>query len=186
MKRVLCLITNGFEEIETVTPIDILRRAGVEVTVASVGVSIHVTGRSGIVMHADTTFSQVEDPSTFDLLLLPGGPQVKTLREEGSATALARQYAKSLKPVAAICAAPLILKDAGLLEGTPYTAHFSTREELPSPREEPVVADGLIITSQGAGTSLEFALHLVELLAGPAAARDVAAAIMRNPASSHA
>ncbi len=186
MKRILCLITDGFEEIETVTPIDILRRAGVEVTLASVGVSIHVTGRNSIVMHADTTLSQIEDPLSFDLLLLPGGPQVKRLREDGTAAVLARQYATALKPVAAICAAPLLLKDAGLLNGTRYTAHFSTRSELPDPQPEPVVTDGSLITSQGAGTSLAFALHLAETLVGPDIAREVAAAIMQNPASSPA
>lgn len=185
MKRVLCLITDGFEEIETITPIDILRRAGVEVTVAAVGDSIHVTGRSSIVMHADTTLDQVEQPQSFDLLLLPGGPQVKALRADGRAAALAAQYAAEQKNVAAICAAPLILKDAGLLEGKRYAAHFSSKDELPAAANESVVTDGLLITSRGAGTSMDFALHLVTLLVGPEAAASVAAAIMLNPASAH-
>jgi protein deglycase len=182
MKRVLCLIADGFEEIETITPIDLLRRAGVDVRIAAVGDSMHVTGRSGVVMHADSTLSQVEQVEDFDLLLLPGGPQVKALRADGRAASLAASYFTKGRPVAAICAAPLILKDAGLLEGASYTAHFSTRDELPEAASEVVVTHGHLITSQGAGTAFEFALQLVYLLAGAETAQAVAASIMLNRA----
>lgn len=179
MKRVLCLITDGFEEIETVAPVDLLRRAQIQVTMAALGDTIHVTGRCGITIHADTPLAAVAEPEAFDLLLIPGGPQVKALREDGRPADLARHYASSGKPVAAICAAPLVLKDAGLLEGRRFTCHDGTADELP--QRDPgqaVVQDSGIITSQGAGTSVSFGLALVRLLAGEAAEQAVKKGVM--------
>lgn len=177
-KRVLCIITDGFEEIETVAPVDILRRAGVEVVVASLSQSIHVTGRNHITLHADGTLDAAGG-AAFDLLLLPGGPHVKALREDGRAARLAAEYHAAGRPVAAICAAPTILHDAGLLAGRRFTSHNGVRDELPAGRvDEPVVRDGLLITSQGAGTSIAFALSLVRLLCGERAEASVREGIM--------
>ncbi|TDU66479.1 4-methyl-5(b-hydroxyethyl)-thiazole monophosphate biosynthesis [Prosthecobacter fusiformis] len=177
-KRVLCLLTDHFEEIEAITPVDLLRRAGVEVVMASMRESIQVVGRSGILIKADSHFASV-DPTTFDLLFIPGGPAVKALREDGRAAALAQSFISAGKTVAAICAAPLVLHDAGLLTGKKYTAHDSTYEELTEadPAQE-VVTDGLIITSRGAGTALAFGLALVAQLTTPEEAAKVARAIM--------
>lgn len=118
------------------------------------------------------------DPSGFDLLLIPGGPGVAKLREDGRPAGLARQFHDHGKPVAAICAAPLVLMDAGLLEGRRFTAYQSVRETLVHAIEGRVVEDGNIITSRGAGTALDFGLALVARLAGQAAADRVAAEIM--------
>jgi 4-methyl-5(b-hydroxyethyl)-thiazole monophosphate biosynthesis len=177
-KRVLCLLGPGFEEIETIAPIDLLRRAGAEVIVASLPEDPLVIGRSGIMVQADTTLARVAD-QTFDLLLIPGGPGVKGLRADGRPARLAGAYALAGRPVVAICAAPLVLADAGLLTGRRFTAHFSTREELPQAlTEEKVVQDGNLITSRGAGTSIEFGLALVHRLFGAEVAQTVAKAIM--------
>lgn len=177
-KRVLCLLTEGFEEIETVTPVDLLRRAGAEVVLAALGEGIHCTGRCGIVLHADAKLVDV-DPTDFDLLLLPGGPGVQRLRAEGRAASLACDFAKSGRAVAAICAAPLVLHDAGLLAGRAYTAHDSTWELLAEARGgERVVVDGALITSRGAGTALEFGLALIEFLFGAGEREKVARAVM--------
>ncbi len=179
MPRVLCIITEGFEEIETLAPIDLLRRAGVEVTLAALGETMHVTGRSALTIHADMPLSGVTEPDGFDLLLLPGGPQVTALRQDGRAAALAKSYANAGKPVAAICAAPLVLKDAGLLQGRRFTSHSGTAGELPARiLDEAVVQDGLLITSQGAGTSIAFGLALVRLLAGEESERSVRQGMM--------
>jgi len=175
-KRVLCLLVDGFEEIETVTPVDLLRRAGVEVVMASLGQGT-VTGRCGIRLEADTTLDVVA-PEGFDLLLIPGGPGVAALRADGRPAALARDFSEAGKTVAAICAAPLVLKDAGLLDGRDFTAHSATYGELPGVCSERVVIDGNLITSRGAGTALDFGLALVRHLAGDAAADEVAKAIM--------
>jgi protein deglycase len=176
MATALVLITDGFEEIETLTPVDVLRRAGVVVLLAGVKDGIHVTGRSGVTLHADSPLGGVSQRYEFDLLVLPGGPQVKALRADGRAAALARAYALAGKPVAAICAAPLLLEDADLLQGRRFTCYPG--EKIPGRLAEPaVITDGLITTSRGAATSLAFALELVRILCGQAKAAEVAAAI---------
>lgn len=175
-KRVLCLLVDGFEEIETVTPADLLRRAGVEVVMASLRQKT-VTGRCGIRLEADASLDSI-NAGDFDLLLLPGGPGVAAMRADGRPAALAREFHKAGKTVAAICAAPLVLKDAGLLEGRSFTAHSAAQDELPGISADRVVIDGNLITSRGAGTALDFGLALVRRLAGDAAADEVATAIM--------
>lgn len=171
-KRVLCLLTDGFEEIEAVAPIDLLRRAGFEVVVASLR-GMTLTGRCGIRLEADQPLGEV-DPAGFDLLLIPGGPGVGDLRADGRPAALARSFYDAGKHVAAICAAPLVLKDAGLLSGRRFTAYHSVRAELGGGLDDRVVIDGRLITSRGAGTAMDFAVELIRLLGG----RDLALHVM--------
>ncbi|HEY5743849.1 MAG TPA: DJ-1/PfpI family protein, partial [Terrimicrobiaceae bacterium] len=102
-KRVLCLLAPGFEEIETVTPIDLLRRAGAEVVVASVNGDRLLQGRSQLTLQADASLADVANEE-FDLLLVPGGPGVKALRTDGRPARLAEAFHESGKFVAAICA----------------------------------------------------------------------------------
>jgi 4-methyl-5(b-hydroxyethyl)-thiazole monophosphate biosynthesis len=177
-KRVLCLLITGFEEIEALAPVDLLRRAGAEVVVASLTGNTLVSGRCLVNLQADALLETVADQE-FDLLLLPGGPGVKAMRTDGRAAQLARKYFHAGKPVAAICAAPTVLADAGLLAGKRFTAHFSVHGELPQALAgERVVEDGLVITSRGAGTALDFGLALVKRLYGEPAAQEIAKAIM--------
>lgn len=177
-KRVLCLLFSGFEEIETVVPVDLLRRAGVEVVVASLTGDKLVTGRCQITVQADATLADVADQA-FDLFLIPGGPGIKAVRADGRAAKLARQYADAGKPVAAICAAPTVLHDAGLLAGKRFTSHAGVLPELPASQvQERVVEDGHLITSRGAATAVDFGLALVRRLCGEAAAKDVEKGIM--------
>ena len=126
-KRVLCLLAPGFEEIEAVTPIDLLRRAGAEVVVASLNGETLVTGRSKLALQADAALVDVADKD-FDLLLLPGGPGVQALRADGRPAKLARKFFDAERFVGAICAAPAVLKDADLLGNRNFTAHFSIYE----------------------------------------------------------
>lgn len=176
--RVLCLLAEGFEEIETVAPVDLLRRAGAHVTLAYLGESPIVTGRNNIVMQADADLDFC-NAASFDVLLIPGGPGVKVLREDERSAGLAKTFAGQGKLVAAICAAPTVLHDAGLLEGKRFTAHVSVHGELPAAlAAEKVVQDGNIITSRGAGTAIEFGLALVERLFGSAKAKEIASSIM--------
>ena len=177
-KRILCLLFPGFEEIETVAPVNILRRAGAEVVLASVTSEKLVTGRCQITVQADATLAEVAEQE-FDLLVLPGGPGVKELRADGRAGRLAQLYLEASKPVAAICAAPTILGDAGLLAGKRYTSHAGVLNELPlSLVHERVVEDGNLITSRGAATAVEFGLALVGRLFGEAKKQEVAKGIM--------
>ena len=163
---VLTLLADGFEEIEATAPIDLLRRAEAEVTVASCSDSFDVTGRSNITIRTDALLSQIRDPLVFDLLVLPGGPAVFDLRKRSDIKDLIKSFADSGKPVGAICAAPLLLHDTGLLTSdSNCTAHESTSNELPNlVPDQAVVRDGKIITSRGAGTAVEFGLSLIKLL----------------------
>jgi len=177
MPIVLAILAEGFEEIEANAPIDLLRRAGAEVVVATLGGQIHVTGRSGITQHADTTLTAVAG-RTFDLIFLPGGPGTKHLRADPRVRSLVQAQAGAGRWIAAICAAPAVLHDAGLLAGRRYTAHFSVANELPAIlAAERVVVDGRLITSRGAGTSIDFGLELVAQLISPAKAAEVRHAI---------
>jgi len=177
MPTVLVLLADGFEEIEAFAPVDLLRRAGVEVTVAALGVGIHVTGRSGITAHADTTLAEVAG-TDFDMLFLPGGAGVKHLRADPRVRELVLKQHAAGRWLAAICAAPTVLQDCGLLAGRPYTAHFSVAVELPAILSgERIVTDGSITTSRGAGSAVEFGLHLVSLLAGQAKSAEISKAI---------
>lgn len=174
--RVLCVLADGFEEIEAVTPVDLLRRAGVTVVIASLAAG-PVTGRCGIALVPDAMLDAV-DAGEFDLLMIPGGPGVDALRRDGRTAVLARRFFDAGKPVAAICAAPLVLQDAGLLAGRRFTAHSSTRSELPTGTGDRVEVDGGVITSRGAGTALDFGLAMVRRLAGEAVERDIRQSIM--------
>jgi protein deglycase len=174
---VLVILAEGFEEMEAVTPIDLLRRAGADVTVAATADGIYVTGRGGLTLHADTTLSAAES-SRFDCVLLPGGPGVSRLRADVRVLEIVRRQHKDAGWIAAICAAPVVLKDAGILEGRRYTAHFSVAPELPAALlGERVVVDGRLVTSRGAGTALDFGLTLVELLVSREKASSVAQSI---------
>lgn len=177
MPSVLAILAEGFEEIEATTPIDLLRRAGAEVTLAALAEGIHVTGRSGLTMHADTGLAAVET-QTFDCLFLPGGPGVKHLRADPRVRALVLRHHAAGRWLAAICAAPTVLHDAGLLAGRRYTAHFSVANELTAIlADERVVADGRILTSRGAGTALDFGLFLVEKLFSADRSREIARSV---------
>lgn len=170
MPSVLAILAEGFEEIEAITPIDLLRRAGAEVTSAALGETMHVTGKSGITLHADTTLAAVAaagEGRSFDCLFLPGGPGVKHLRADPRVRAAVLRQQAAGGWITAICAAPTVLHDAGLLAGRRYTAHFSVAHELTAIlAEERVVVDGRIITSRGAGTAVDFGLALITALYG--------------------
>ena len=178
-KRVLCLLADGVEELELVAPVDVLRRAGAEVVLAVLGDNFTVTGRNGLVLHGEARLDDGLDAADFDLLLIPGGPAVAALRQDGRPATLARDFVAAGKPVAAICAGPLVLHDAGLLAGKRFTAHSSVADELPGAQTgERVLEDGLLVTSRWAGTALEFGLALVDRLFGEAKEEEIARAIM--------
>ncbi len=176
MKKVLCVLENGFEEIEAITPVDLLRRAGVEVLLAGVS-GMEVTGKSGVTILAEALLEDVSEDG-FDALFLPGGPAVTALRKNAAVISLIRKFSEEEKLIAAICAAPLLLHDAGILEGKNFTAHFTTADELPASNGERVILDGSILTSRGAGTAMDFGLELVGILAGNASRGEVSDAVM--------
>lgn len=182
-RTVLVPLAEGFEEIEAVTIIDVLRRAGVEVCVAGLKPGA-VRGAHGITLATDQALAEV-DPATLRMLVLPGGmPGAKHLAQDERVLALVRALAASGRTVAAICAAPTVLARAGILEGRQVTAYPSFRGELAGAEVlagPPVVRSGQVVTSQGVGTALEFALELVRELAGATRAEELRAAMLVAP-----
>jgi protein deglycase len=174
--RVLVPLADGFEEIEAITVVDLLRRAGIEVRTASLA-GTRVTGSHGIVVEADMTLDAAVAIEC-DMVVLPGGmPGALHLKQDERVIALVRRYARDGRYVAAICAAPQVLAHAGLLEGRRATSFpgFLDAESAAGLRlsEKPVVVDGKLVTSRGPGTAIEFSLALIALLAGAEAAATV-------------
>ena len=173
MKRVVVPIAPGFEEIETITVVDILRRAGVQVSLASVekgAPPAMLEGRTGIKVMADLALSEVQ-ASDFDMIVLPGGLKgAQTLQNDRHVARLLRdfQQSDSSRYIGAICAAPIILASNNMIAGRRLTSHPSVKDQLGGSiyDESRVVIDGNLVTSRGPGTAMEFALTLVELLAG--------------------
>jgi len=183
MAKALVFLASGFEEIETVTIVDVLRRAGVDVTVA--GLAPNVTeGKQGMRIVPDKSIDNVavED---FDALIVPGGnPGYKNLRKDPRVIDMVKKAFNSNKLVAAICAGPTVLSDAGVLEGKACTIYPGMEDELEAgggkPKQDIVVVDGNIVTSRGPATALPFALKLAEKLAGKQVAENVSKKTLAN------
>lgn len=176
--RALVPLAQEFEEIEAVAIIDLLRRAGIDVTVAAVGDDMRPTGSHGITIECDAPLAAC-DHEHMDAIVLPGGPGTRRLRDSAEVRDTVMRFAARGALIAAVCAAPTVLEACGLLVGKRATSHPDHASEMKSCRyvEEDVVEDGNIITSRGAGTAIEFAAAIVKRLAGEDAARDILARI---------
>jgi 4-methyl-5(b-hydroxyethyl)-thiazole monophosphate biosynthesis len=178
--RVLVPLAEGFEEIEAVAIVDVLRRADVEVLVAGLTAG-PVRGSHGIALETDVLLDDV-DPASLAMVVLPGGqPGTDRLKGDPRVLAIVRQLESSGRTVAAICAAPMVLAEAGVLEGRQATSHPSVRDRLAGATvvaEPRVVRAGRVLTSQGPGTAIEFALEIVRELRGEERARGLGAAML--------
>lgn len=165
-KKVLVPVARGTEEMEAVTIVDILRRAGAEVTIASVD-EIMVRASRGIEFKADRLIKNCMDEE-YDLIVLPGGiPGARNLRDSAELKTLLKKQADSKKLYGAICASPaVVLYHHGLVTPGQVTCHpgFADQIDNGNIAKGSVVTHGNCVTSRGAGTACEFALHLVELL----------------------
>jgi len=181
MKSVLVLLAPGCEEMEAVILIDTLRRGGITVCAAGLEPGV-LTASRGVKLEPDLPLDQVPAPKDFDVLALPGGlPGTEALLADPRVRDLLRAYASSpSKRIAAICAAPMVLDACGLLENKSFTCYPSLRGKIRQGRwlDQPVVEDGLLITSQGPGTAFAFALFLLDRLSGPETTRDVAKGLL--------
>jgi 4-methyl-5(b-hydroxyethyl)-thiazole monophosphate biosynthesis len=194
MPRVLVPLAEGFEEIEAVTVIDLLRRAGIDVCAARVGSAPGVapandaragpvTGSHGIGVHADVRLEDV-DEADFDMIALPGGmPGAAHLRNDARLIEMLKRASARGGYIAAICAAPSVLAHAGLLDGRAATSFPGFLDAHATPGLQlstaPVVIDGRIVTSRGPGTAIDFALTLVEMLAGVRVRGDIESRLQR-------
>ncbi len=186
MARVLMPLANLFEEIEAITVIDLLRRADVDVVVAGIG-GESIMGSHKIEVKADTTLETLLAEvnlknlvSQFDAIILPGGPGAAKLQSDPRIAQLLQEFSSQERWVTAICAAPMVLAHQGLLANKTATGFFTPEAVAEAQagiqplnlevgpigeyRTDPVVIDGKVITSRGAGTAVEFALQLVAAL----------------------
>ena len=167
MAKVAVILADGFEEIEALTVVDVLRRANI--TCHMVGFEARVTGSHAIQVQADRVFDG--ELSEYDMIVLPGGmPGSANLRDHELLIAELQKCEQVGKKIAAICAAPIVLNRAGLLKDKVFTCYDGVQEQIADGhyRKETVVIDGQLTTSRGPATALAFAYNLVEQLGGDA------------------
>jgi 4-methyl-5(b-hydroxyethyl)-thiazole monophosphate biosynthesis len=179
MHNVLVYLAPGFEEIEAVTIIDLLRRAEINVTVAGLEKG-SIEGSHGISILADVNYDEI-NPDDYNYLILPGGqPGTDNLKSNQKVLEAVRKFRNENKLIGAICAAPTVLHAAGILENKKVTSYPSEKEVLTSSRYEdsPVVKDDNIVTSRGVGTAIDFALDLIEEIKGKGVKEEIANKIL--------
>lgn len=172
-------VAHGSESLETVTLVNVLRRAEIEVVIASIESELGVGGTRGVKLVADKRFLEAAEQK-FSLIALPGGEKgAEAFNRHAPLIEKLEQQSDAGRWLAAICAAPaLTLAPHHLLDGRKATCYPSFKDRLPKYVNQPVVIDGHCVTSQGPGTALVFALTLVELLAGAARRKQVATAML--------
>lgn len=175
MTNALVVVAQGIEEMETVIIYDLLIRAGIEVTLASV-TGRQVEASRGLKMVANVDLNQVIDEA-FDIIICPGGlPGAEYLRDNALLKNLLIKQHNQQKWLAAICASPaVVLAHHGILDNSQATGYPSSEEQIPNYIDEDVVVDGHVITSKGPGTAMVFALKIIQLLMGEVQAKEVAA-----------
>lgn len=176
MKKVYLFLAEGFEEIEAIATIDMLRRANIDVKSVSVQSELQVKGAHGIAIEADLLFDAT-DFSDGTMLILPGGmPGTRNLQHFAPLATLIKEYAAANKYLAAICAAPLVYGQLGILKGKEATCYPGFEAELTEAihSNKPVVVSDRVITSAGPGTVFQFALKIIDILSDKNTASNVA------------
>lgn len=173
-------LADGFEEVEALATVDVLRRCGIEVQTVSISYSEEVTGAHGIIVKADKVldYSMLQEA---DFLILPGGlPGATNLRDCEALQEVLKQHAAKGGNLAAICAAPMVLGGLGLLEGKEATCYPGFEKYMigAKPGSLPVVQDGNVITGKGPAFAFAFGLKIAEAIKGKEVARDVAAGML--------
>lgn len=176
MAKVYIFMADGYEEVEGLTVVDLLRRANIDITMVSLNPTKKVTGAHNIVTDTDIVFEE-SDFQDADLLVLPGGmPGTNTIMNHAGLDKLLKEFHAKGKYLAAICAAPTVLGQKGLLQGKNATCYTGMEEKLlgANVMDAPVVVDGTIITSKGLGTAIDFSLSIIKSLQGVETARKIA------------
>jgi 4-methyl-5(b-hydroxyethyl)-thiazole monophosphate biosynthesis len=176
-KSAAIILAHGFEEVEAVTPVDLLRRAEINVTLYGL-TSLEVSGSHNIVIKTDRIFPSNLAPA--DAVILPGGPGHKNLLNSSGVQEYIQKSFRAGSLCAAICAAPVVLGKAGILAGKKVTCFPGCEDNLAGGIfvDQPVVVDGNIITSRGAGTAVPFALEIISYLIDKKTASNIASAII--------
>ena len=175
MDKVYIFLADGVEEIEALTVVDLLRRVGIDITLISIEENVDIYGSHGIVFSADKVFDEVSFEDV-DMLILPGGTQgAKKLGKHVELMDKVKEFDKEGKMIAAICFAPTVLAAHDLLRGRRATCYPALSENLTGGlyEESSVVVDGNLITSRGLGTSIDFALAIIEHFKGISVAEEL-------------
>lgn len=177
MKKAYIFLANGHEEVEALMVVDLLRRAGLDISTVSITDSKMVTSSHNVTYEADLLFSEVEG-NLVDLVVLPGGiPGTPNLLAFEPLMNMVKAHNEAGRYVAAICAAPSILAELGILDGKKGTSYPGFGTKIENFVDAPVVVDGNVITSRGLGAAIDFGLALIELLVSEQKAKEIAAAI---------
>ena len=182
MARVLLPLADGFEDIEAITVVDVLRRGGVEVVLASIHDRLEVRSAQGITMKADARFADVADED-YEAIVLPGGGEgTENLKNSDALIRRLQRQNDEDRLLCAICAGPTVLVEAGVIaDGLHVTCYPTCQMELDRPwSPAPVVADGNIITGQAPGSAMLFALVVLQTLAGELVVGKVARGLVTN------
>jgi 4-methyl-5(b-hydroxyethyl)-thiazole monophosphate biosynthesis len=182
-KKAIVLLAEGFEEVEALTPVDYLRRAGVEVTVASISGDMIVKGARNIKIKTDIILADLSwQPDSFDAVIIPGGmPGATYLAASKEVGTFIKKMADTDKLICAICASPaVVLAPLGLLAGKNFTCYPGMEKTVTAANwsEDRVVVDGNIITSRGAGTAGEFAIAIINKLIDETAGKKIADSVL--------
>jgi len=168
--KVMIPLANGFDEIEAFTVVDVLRRANIKIDTVGVIGSV-IQSKNGVKVIVDRTLNQA-NPNDYDAIILPGGsPGYQNLGRSAKIIEILKTFNSQNKLIGAICGAPTILAKAGLLDDKKATIYPGFEKMLSYPRDKPVVVDGNVITSQGPGTAIDFALKIVSRILNPAEAQ---------------
>lgn len=177
----MVLLAEGFEEIEALTPVDYLRRTGVEVDMVSLTDDLKVKGAHGIEVLANKRIEEINEHSSYSGVIIPGGlPGATNLRDDYRVIRLVKEYNDKGRLVAAICAGPIVLQRAGIIKEKNITSYPGFDKELKDGKykEDIVVQDGNIITARGPAAAVYFALKISEYLQGGEKARELRKAIL--------
>jgi len=179
MYEALLFLIDGFEEIEAITTLDVLRRGGVYAASVSLTGKRYVTGSHGITVLTDLIFDELKDVS-HTMLILPGGPGVTGLFKHEILLELLRLHNSDGGKIAAICAAPTVLGELGILKDKTAVCYPAVEANLKAKKigDTSTVTDGNITTSKSAGTTIDFALELVRIIKGTPEAAEVAAGML--------
>ena len=180
MKKVSVILADGFEEVEALTVVDLLRRANIYVDTVSIMDDYTVRGSHGINVQTEDLFEEVNFVES-DMIVLPGGmPGTKNLDAHAGVRRVVKGFYDEGKKIGAICAAPTVLGNMGLLKGKRVSCYPSMEKEIQGAviSGASVTVDGNIITSRGLGTAIDFALKLIEVLSGKAKAEEIAESIV--------
>nr|WP_321451741.1 DJ-1 family glyoxalase III [uncultured Carboxylicivirga sp.] len=176
MTHVALFLADGFEEIEALTPVDVLRRADIQVTTVSISNSLEVTGAHQIIVKADTLISDIK-PDNYSCAVLPGGmPGALNLKNNQKLNDLILAFAKENKLIGAICAAPIVPAAIGITKNKKVTCYPGFEDQLTDAdyTGNLIEVDGQLITGKAAGAAMQFALQLVETIKNKETAKDVA------------